>query len=116
MLQAQIDTKDVQNLIHTLSVVVDAASLNLHDKNILMGLIQSSADDDEEEDDDDMAAPAAKVYESHSESIVDVIEDLKQKAVQQLSESRKEEANARHNFDMMKQSLEDRMRVDSKEL
>merc|ERR1719436_167900 len=34
----------------------------------------------------------------------------------QLEEARREETNARHNFELLKQSLEDRMKVDNKEL
>merc|ERR1719506_2207170 len=41
---------------------------------------------------------------------------MKQKAEIQLDSSRKEEMNAKHNFQLLKQSLEDQISVDSKEL
>jgi hypothetical protein len=114
MLQAKIDTKDVQNLVRTLSTVVDAASLSLHDRNKLIGLVQSTQEEDD--DDSDFGAPTPEAYKSHSKSIIDVLTDLKQKAEVQLDESRKEEMNAAHNFQLLKQSLEDQISVDTKEL
>ena len=50
---------------------------------------------------------ATEAYKGHSSSIVDVLTDLKQKAEMQLDEARKEEINAKHNFDLLKQSLEE---------
>lgn len=114
MLQAKLDTKDVKNLVRTMSTLVDAAALTLHDRNKLIGLVQSSQD--EAEDEFDMGAPAPQAYASHSESIIDVLTDLKQKAELQLDESRKEEMNAKHNFALLKQSLEDQISIDTKEL
>eukprot|EP00448_Togula_jolla_P002710 CAMPEP_0170611418 /NCGR_PEP_ID=MMETSP0224-20130122/23179_1 /TAXON_ID=285029 /ORGANISM="Togula jolla, Strain CCCM 725" /LENGTH=713 /DNA_ID=CAMNT_0010936853 /DNA_START=10 /DNA_END=2151 /DNA_ORIENTATION=- len=114
MLQATVDRRDVGKLVHTLSAIIDAAALSLHDKQKLLGLVQSS----EEEDDDDAmepGAPAAEAYKGRSESIVDVLEDLKQKAMVQLEEARREEVNARHNFELLQQSLQDQIKVDNKE-
>merc|ERR1719487_506587 len=116
MLQASIDTKDVKNLIRTLSTVVDAAALSLHDKTRLIGLVQSSESEDDEAFDEAEGAPAPEAYKSHSSNIIDVLTDLKQKAEVQLDEARKEEINAKHNFDLLKQSLEDQISVDTKEM
>jgi len=116
MLQASIDTKDVKNLIHTLSTVIDAAALSLHDRNKLIGLVQSSEDEDDEAFDAAEGAPAPEAYKSRSGSIIDVLTDLKQKAEMQLDEAQKEEMNAKHNFELLKQSLEDQIEVDTKEL
>merc|ERR1719464_2029544 len=65
-------------------------------------------------DDDELGAPEAAVYKSHSTSIVDVLEDLKEKSEEQLSDLRKAETNAKHNFAMLKQSLEDQIAADTK--
>lgn len=116
MLQSHVDTRDVQNLIRTLSTVIDAAALSLHDRNKLIGLVQSSESEDDAEFDAAEGAPAPEAYKGHSSSIVDVLTDLKQKAEMQLDEARKEEINAKHNFDLLKQSLEDQIDVDTKEL
>merc|ERR1740121_2037531 len=45
---------------------------------------------------------------------MDVLEDLKEKAEGQLSDLRKAETNTRHNYDMLKQSLEDQIANDDK--
>jgi len=116
MLQAKLDTKDVQNLVKTLDTVIDAASLSLHDRKKLIGLVQSSQEEDDAAFDEAEGAPAPEAYKSHSGSIIDVLTDLKQKAEIQLDEARKEEMNAKHNFDLLKQSLEDQIEVDTKEL
>ena len=46
--------------------------------------------------------------------IVDLLEDLKEKAEGELAEARKAESSAKHNFDMMRQSLQDQMAADTK--
>merc|ERR1712217_1007436 len=43
-------------------------------------------------------------------------EDMKEKAEEQLSDLRKAETNTAHNFDMLKQSLEDSIAADNKDL
>ena len=48
--------------------------------------------------------PAA--YKTHSTSIVDVLDDLKDKAEAELSDLRKVETISVHNYDMLKSSLE----------
>jgi chromosome segregation ATPase len=63
--------------------------------------------DSQSSDDDDAGAPAAAVYESHSGGIVETLEGLRDKAEGQLSDARKTETVALHNFEMLKQSLED---------
>eukprot|EP00929_Paragymnodinium_shiwhaense_P040944 TRINITY_DN212_c2_g1_i1.p2 TRINITY_DN212_c2_g1~~TRINITY_DN212_c2_g1_i1.p2 ORF type:complete len:711 (+),score=307.05 TRINITY_DN212_c2_g1_i1:87-2219(+) len=114
MLQEKVSRQDVSQLVHTLSTIIDAAALSLHDKQTLLGLVQNSEDADD--DDALLGAPEPDAYKSHSDSIVDVLEDLKQKAVAELEEARREETNAMHSFQMTKQSLEDSIKVDTKEL
>merc|ERR1712113_964794 len=65
-------------------------------------------------DDSDLGAPAAAAYKTHSGNILDVLEDLKEKAEAQLSDLRKAESNTKHNFNMLKQSLEDQIAADTK--
>jgi hypothetical protein len=45
-----------------------------------------------------------------------VLEDLREKAETELGEARKQEASTRHNFELTKQSLEDQIAADKKEL
>jgi len=109
---AQIDTSNVKMLAQALGSVLDAAAFAGADKNKVMALLQSQGDDDDSE----LGAPAAAVYESKSGGIVDVLADMKDKAESELDELRKAEGNAKHNFNMLKQSLEDQIAADTTDL
>merc|ERR1719503_35744 len=109
---AQIDTSNVKMLAQALGSVLDAAAFAGADKNKVLALVQSQSDDDDSE----FGAPAAAVYESKSGGIVDVLADMKDKAESELDELRKAEGNAKHNFNMLKQSLEDQIAADSTDL
>merc|ERR1740115_689689 len=101
-------------MVKSLSAVIDAASFSAQDQRNLAALVQSqqgTASDDEE-----LAAPAAAVYKSHSGSIFDVLEDMKEKAEGQLAELRKAESTTKHNFNMLAQSLEDEIAADSSDM
>jgi len=108
----QVDTNNVEMMVKSLTAVVDAAAFPSGDQKKLVALVQSRADSDDEE----LAAPAAAVYKTHSTSILDVIEDLKEKAEAELSDLRKAEMTATHNFEMLKQSLTDSIEADEKRL
>jgi len=107
---AQIDTSSMSSLLQSLSVVVDAAGLTGSDQQKLVALVQS------QQEDEDTGAPAAAAYKSKSGGIVDVLEDLKDKAETELAEARKAESTTKHNYEMMKQSLEDQMAADTKNM
>jgi len=111
---AQLDTKNAASVAKALSVVLDAAAFSTQDQSKLMALVQSQQND--ESDDLELGAPAAATYKSHSSGILDVLEDMKEKAEGQLSDLRKAEVNNRQNFDMLKQSLEDQTAADSKDM
>jgi len=109
---AQLNTADMSKALQAISAVLDAASFSGNDQKKLMALVQSQ----ENSDDEDMGAPAASTYKTHSSGILDVLEDMKEKAEGQLSDLRKAEVNARHNYAMLKQSLEDQLSADSKDM
>ena len=102
------------NLVHVLSTVVDATSLSVHDKQKLTALVQAGSQDGD--DAADMGAPSAEAYVSKSGSITDVLEDLREKAAGALSDARKEEMSAAHNYALLKQGLEDDIKNDSKDM
>jgi len=108
---AQIDTSSTARLVQTLGAVIDAAGFAGADKQKLVALVQSQSSDDQEP-----GAPESAVYKSHSSGIVDVLEDMKEKAEGSLSDLRKDETNSKHNFEMLKQSLEDQMAADTKDM
>merc|ERR1719188_1981437 len=107
---AQVDTSSLNGVLRSFGAVVDAVAFSNADRHKLLALVQQNA----EVDDDAPGAPAAAVYKTHSTGILDVIADLKEKAEGQLSDLRKAESNTRHNFDMLKQSLEDQIAADNK--
>merc|ERR1712187_869451 len=49
-------------------------------------------------------------------SIFDVLEDMKEKAEAQLADLRKAESNTKHQYNMLKQSLEDEIEADTKDM
>merc|ERR1719346_826408 len=110
---AQVDPKDLGGALQAFSAVLDAAALSGSDQKQLAALVQSQQTEDA---DDELGSPAAAAYKTHSGNILDVLEDLKEKAEGQLSDLRKAEVNTQHNFDMLKQSLEDQMAADTKDM
>jgi len=74
--------------------------------------VQAKAD----AEDDDAGAPAGDVYQTHSTSIFDLLENLKEKAEGELSQLRAAETNSAHNFAMLQQSLEDQIAADTKDM
>merc|ERR1719296_658578 len=111
---AQIDSKNMGAAIQAISAILDAASFPSKDQAKLSAFLQAQQAD--ESDDMDADAPAGAVYKSHSGGILDVLEDLKEKAEAELSDLRKAEVNTRHNFEMLKQSLEDQAAADTKDM
>jgi len=111
---AQVDTKNIDSIVKSLSTVINAASFTAQDHKTLAALVQQQQGSDAE--DEELGAPAAAVYKTHSGSIFDVLEDLKEKAEGQLAELRKAESTTKHNYNMLKQSLEDQMEADNKDM
>jgi chromosome segregation ATPase len=111
---AQVDTSNLNNMVKSLGAVIDAASFTSQDQKNLVALVQSQQGG--ESDDEELGAPAAAVYKTHSSSIFDVLENLKEKAEGQLADLRKAESTTKHNFNMLKQSLEDQMEADNKDM
>jgi len=108
---AQIDTSNMQALTQALGTVIDAAAFTGSDRKKLMAMVQQSSDDDDSE----MGAPAAAAYKSKSGGIIDVLEDMKEKAEGELSDLRKSEGNAKQEYGMLKQSLEGQIDADTKD-
>merc|ERR1719343_1632954 len=111
---AQMDTSNFKGLMRGLSAVMDAASFSGASKQKLTALVQASQTADSEED--PSGAPSATVYKSHSSEILDLLEDLKEKAEEDLAAMRKAETNAKQNYEMLKQSLTDANDNDNKDM
>merc|ERR1719351_421618 len=92
--------------------MVKASMFSMADATKITALAQSS----QESDAGDVGAPDAAVYKSHSGDIVETLQDLMDKAQAQLAAARKKEVEAVHAFQMLKLSLEDQIKFDTKEL
>jgi len=109
---AQVDTTNFNSMLQSIGAVIDAAAFMTADKQKITALLQSQ----QESDDEDTGAPAAAVYKSHSTNIVEVLEDMKEKAEGQLAALRKAETDANQAFMMLKGSLEAQIGADNKDL
>lgn len=106
---AQVDAAGAAKTLQALSAVLDAAALSGSDQQTLMSLAQQH----DQAEDSELEAPGASAYKSQSGSIVDVLEDIKEKAEAQLADLRKAEVTAKHNFEMVEQSLSDQIKADT---
>jgi hypothetical protein len=100
-------------VIMALKAMVDAQSLSTADGSKLSALIQSNQKSDDE--DEDTGAPAAATYENQSGGILDVLNDLLEKAQGELDKARAQETANIQNFEMLKKSLEDEIKFANKE-
>jgi len=112
---AQVDTSNFKNLMKGLSAIMEAASFSSASKQKLTALVQANQQEAADGEEDPMGAPAATVYKSHSSDILDLLEDLKEKAEEDLAALRKAETNAKQNYEMLKQSLVDANKNDNKD-
>jgi hypothetical protein len=108
---SMLQLKNADTLVQALSAMVQATMLSTADASKLTALVQSS----QESDDDSMGAPAAAVYEGHSGGILDVLGGLLEEAEGNLADARSKETTALHNFEMLKQSLEDQIKFATKD-
>merc|ERR1719399_1044162 len=102
-----------------MGAVIDAAGLPGTDRQKLLGLVQTREEPQEEEaeaDEAKLGAPDPAVYKTHSKPIVEVLEDMKDKAEAELADLRRAEVSAQHNYDMLKQSLDDQIKADNLEM
>ena len=83
-------------MVEALKVIVQASSVISVDAAKLTALVQNAQGSDEGVDLDAVGAPAAAVYQSHSGSIVETLEDLRAKAESQLADARHTETTASH--------------------
>jgi uncharacterized coiled-coil DUF342 family protein len=109
---AMLQLKSASSLSEALGVMVQAAALSSADASRLTAMVQTQ----QESDDSDTGAPAASVYEGHSDGIIGTLEGLTEKAEGQLDKARKAETTSLQNFEMLKQSLEDEIKFAEKDM
>jgi hypothetical protein len=111
---ALLQFKNSASIVTALTAMVQASMLSSSDASRLTALLQNKQESESEEDDAD--APAAAVYKGHSDGIIGVLEDLLDKAQSQLESAQKTETTSKHNYEMLKQSLEDETANSEKDL
>merc|ERR1719197_1477034 len=107
-----LQLKSASSITEALSVMVQASFLNSADASRLTAFVQASNDDE----DSSLGAPAAQVYEGHSDGIIGTLEGLTEKAEGQLEKARKTESTAIQNYQMLKQSLTDEIEFANKDM
>jgi len=112
----QADVGNMPSVLKSLAAAADAAAFSSADRDKLVGLIQAGRNAEDEDEDDDLRAPAPSATKSRSSGVLDMIEDLKEKSEGQLTALRKTETDARHNFDMLKQSLKSEIAAGKKDM
>jgi len=109
---SMMQVKGATTLAEAMDVLVRASAIGSADAQRLTALVQSQG----AEDDASLGAPAAAVYESQSGGIVETLEGLLEKAEAQLDDARKVETSETHNFELLKQSIEDEIRFAKKDM
>jgi predicted nucleic acid-binding Zn-ribbon protein len=120
VLQKQVSETKVASLLQNpeavamLQVVeqmVSASTIASSDSAALTALLQKSDSMDE-----DFQAPTAAPYEKKSGGIIELLEDLYEKAKVQLTDIRKKEEASGHNFAMLAQGLNDEIKFANSEV
>jgi len=109
---SMLQLKSAKSVAQALDIMVGASMFSQADAQRLTALVQSS----DEDGGDNMGAPSASVYEGHSGGIVATLTDLLEKAQAQLTEASSTETANLHNFQQLKQSIEDEIAYGKKEL
>jgi len=115
LLQSGRVSQELVALTGGLKQIIEASTTSDHQKSVLQSLIQAQSTDSDEDLDMQPQATAA-AYESKSDGILDTIADMQSKAEESLSSTRKDEMNAQHSFQMVKQGSEGETAVMKKQL
>jgi len=113
LVQASVDTSDLESVLAGVASVIDSLGVPSEEKQKLVTLLESRQ---EEAPEAVRGEGGPEAYESHSASIVELMEDMKEKAESQLEKSRKAEATAAHNYELLKLSLDHANVQSNKEL
>lgn len=109
---SMVQLKKAGGVVQALQAMVQAQSLSSADGSKLSALIQST----HTAEDSDMGAPDPATYENQSGGVLDVLNDLLEKAQGELDTARSKENTDMQNFQMLKQSLTDEVKFANKEM
>merc|ERR1719401_2012247 len=113
---SMLQIKNAKSLTDALNVMVQASVFSSADASRLTALVQTEQESGNDDADAEPGAPAAAVYEGHSDGIIGVLEGLTEKAESQLDKARKTETTSLQNFEMLKQSLTDAIEFAEKDM
>jgi len=116
LLQTSAATEQLQNVVMGLSAVIEGATLGASEDIQKLTAMLQTRQEAEDASDDDSDGPTKKPYDGQSNGIVQVLEDLRDKAEGQLREIRNAEKQQIQNFEMLKQALTDETAQYQKEL
>jgi len=100
---AFVQTDAMEQFASSMSVILQGHIFSAHDKNAVQAFLQQQ--------EDGVNAPEAAAYESHSRGILDTLADMQDKAEGMLADARKAEMVSQHNFELLRQSLQDELKV-----
>merc|ERR1719399_2451792 len=109
---SMLQLKSATNVADALKVMVQASVMSSADASRLTAMVQT----DDSDSDSESGAPAASVYEGHSDGIIGTLEGLTEKAEGQLEKARKTESTSLQNYQMLKQSLTDEIKFANKDM
>merc|ERR1740138_1261266 len=109
---SMLQLKSAKSVAEALDVMVGASMFSSADAKRLNALVQQ----DSEDGGDNMGAPSAAVYEGHSGGIVATLTDLLEKAQTQLKDAMNKETASLHEFEQLKQAIEDEIAYGEKEM
>jgi hypothetical protein len=107
---SMLQLKDATSLTDALGALVQASAISSADGQKLTALVQSAATED------DTGAPAGSVYESHSGDVIATLTKLLEQAEDQLANARNKETENVNNFEMLRQSIDDELKVGNKQM
>mmetsp|Transcript_35632 Transcript_35632/g.66044 ORF Transcript_35632/g.66044 Transcript_35632/m.66044 type:complete len:726 (+) Transcript_35632:69-2246(+) len=109
---------NVAHMMQALSTMVEASGLRSEGLPRLTALIQTSDGNEDGDEELDFDAANVEAYASgdNSKGVLDTLEGLLDKAQAMLEAARNKETSSRHNYELFKQSLEDKIAVGEKDM
>jgi chromosome segregation ATPase len=112
---SMLQLKTTDGVVQAMTAMVQASLLSSSDASKLTGLLQT-LNDAKDDDDAPDGAPDPAVYKAQTGGIIQTMTDLLDKAEKQLDGLRKAETSNVQNFELLKQGLEDEIKVGNEDL
>jgi hypothetical protein len=109
---AMVQLQSARSVAQALSVMVEATSISSADASKLTAFMQNMQD----AEDAGVDAPAAAVFKSQSGGIVEALQNMHEKANEQLEEARSTETKNERAYQMLQQSLNDSIKYATEDL